>query len=58
VHEAATVAIIMAQVVLRDNVHLFALLDRLADNKKNLPMYLIYEPCHLVHHLPPYCTIH
>ena len=40
VREAAAAAIIAAQVVLRDDAHLFGLLDGLADDKKNLLMYL------------------
>ena len=40
VREAAAAAIIAAQVVLRDDAHLFALLDGLADDKKNLLTYL------------------
>jgi len=38
--KAAAAAIIAAQVVLRDDAHLFALLDGLADDKKNLLTYL------------------
>ena len=38
--EAAAAAIIATQVVLCDNAHLFALLYGLADDKKNLLMYL------------------
>ncbi|KAI0301798.1 clasp N terminal-domain-containing protein [Multifurca ochricompacta] len=40
VREAAAATIIAAQVVLRDDTHLFALLDGLADDKKNLLTYL------------------
>ncbi len=40
VREAAAAAIVAAQVVLRDDAHLFALLDGLADDKKNLLTYL------------------
>jgi CLIP-associating protein 1/2 len=40
VREAAAAAIIAAQVVLRDETHLFTLLDGLADEKKNLLTYL------------------
>ncbi|THV03303.1 hypothetical protein K435DRAFT_651641 [Dendrothele bispora CBS 962.96] len=40
VREAAAAAIIAAQLVLRDETHLFALLDGLADEKKNLLTYL------------------
>lgn len=40
VREAAAAAIISAQLVLRDETHLFALLDGLADEKKNLLTYL------------------
>ncbi|KAI0316697.1 clasp N terminal-domain-containing protein, partial [Amylostereum chailletii] len=40
VREAAASAIIAAQLVLRDETHLFALLDGLADEKKNLLTYL------------------
>ncbi|KAI6047375.1 clasp N terminal-domain-containing protein [Pisolithus marmoratus] len=39
VREAAYVAIIAAQLVLRDEAHLFALLDGLDDTKKNLLTY-------------------
>ena len=38
--EAATAAIIAAQMVLRDETHLFTLLDGLPDEKKNLLTYL------------------
>ena len=38
--ESAASAIIAAQLVLRDETHLFALLDGLADDKKNLLTYL------------------
>lgn len=38
--ESAAAAIIAAQLVLRDETHLFALLDGLADEKKNLLTYL------------------
>ncbi|KIY49594.1 hypothetical protein FISHEDRAFT_72906 [Fistulina hepatica ATCC 64428] len=40
VRESAAAAIIAAQVVLQDETHLFALLDGLADEKKNLLTYL------------------
>ena len=40
VRESAAAAIIAAQLVLRDETHLFALLDGLADEKKNLLTYL------------------
>jgi len=40
VRESAAVSIIAAQLVLRDETHLFALLDGLADDKKNLLTYL------------------
>ncbi|KAL0572246.1 suppressor of tub2 mutation [Marasmius crinis-equi] len=40
VREAAAAAIISAQLVLRDETHLFTLLDGLADEKKNLLTYL------------------
>ncbi|KAJ3909224.1 clasp N terminal-domain-containing protein [Lentinula edodes] len=40
IREAAAAAIISAQLVLRDETHLFALLDGLADEKKNLLTYL------------------
>lgn len=40
VREAAASAIIAAQLVLHDETHLFALLDGLADDKKNLLTYL------------------
>lgn len=40
VREAAAATIIAAQLVLRDETHLFALLDGLADDKKNLLTYL------------------
>ena len=38
--EAATAATIAAQMVLRDETHLFTLLDGLPDEKKNLLTYL------------------
>lgn len=40
VRESAAAVLISAQVVLRDETHLFALLDGLADEKKNLLTYL------------------
>ncbi|KAG5646405.1 hypothetical protein DXG03_003455 [Asterophora parasitica] len=40
VRESAAATIIAAQLVLRDETHLFALLDGLADEKKNLLTYL------------------
>ncbi|KAF9485369.1 hypothetical protein BDN70DRAFT_871407 [Pholiota conissans] len=40
VRESAAAAIIAAQLVLRDETHLFTLLDGLADEKKNLLTYL------------------
>jgi len=40
VRESAAAAIISAQLVLRDETHLFALLDGLAEDKKNLLTYL------------------
>jgi len=40
VRESAAACIIAAQLVLRDETHLFALLDGLADDKKNLLTYL------------------
>jgi len=40
IRESAAVSIIAAQLVLRDETHLFALLDGLADDKKNLLTYL------------------
>ena len=40
VRESAAACIIAAQLVLRDETHLFALLDDLADEKKNLLTYL------------------
>ncbi|KAK2466497.1 hypothetical protein APHAL10511_002139 [Amanita phalloides] len=40
VRESAAASIIAAQLVLRDETHLFALLDGLADDKKNLLTYL------------------
>ncbi|KAI0959785.1 hypothetical protein AcW1_004513 [Taiwanofungus camphoratus] len=40
VREAAAASIIAAQLVLRDEAHLFALLDGLPDDKKNLLTYL------------------
>lgn len=40
VREAAAASIIAAQMVLRDEAHLFALLDGLPDDKKNLLTYL------------------
>jgi len=39
IREAAYATIIAAQLVLRDETHLFALLDGLDDNKKNLLTY-------------------
>lgn len=39
IREAAYAAIIASQLVLRDEAHLFALLDGLDDNKKNLLTY-------------------
>jgi len=39
IREAAYATIIAAQLVLRDEVHLFALLDGLDDNRKNLLTY-------------------
>lgn len=38
--ESAAAVLISAQLVLRDETHLFALLDGLADEKKNLLTYL------------------
>ena len=38
--EAATAATIAAQMVLRDETHLFTLLDGLPDEKKNLLTYM------------------
>ncbi len=38
--ESAAAVIIAAQLVLRDETHLFVLLDGLADEKKNLLTYL------------------
>ena len=38
--ESAAAVIIAAQMVMRDETHLFALLDGLADEKKNLLTYL------------------
>lgn len=38
--EAATAATIAAQMVLRDETHLFTLLDGLPDEKKNLLAYM------------------
>ena len=38
--ESAAAVIIASQLVLRDETHLFALLDGLADEKKNLLTYL------------------
>ena len=38
--ESAAATIISAQLVLRDETHLFALLDGLAEDKKNLLTYL------------------
>lgn len=38
--EAAAASIIAAQLVLRDEAHLFALLDGLPEDKKNLLTYL------------------
>jgi CLIP-associating protein 1/2 len=40
VRESAAASIIASQLVLRDETHLFALLDGLADEKKNLLTYL------------------
>ena len=40
IRESAAASIIAAQLVLRDETHLFALLDGLADDKKNLLTYL------------------
>ena len=40
VREAAAAAIIAAQLVLRDEAQVFALLDGLTDDKKNLLTYL------------------
>ncbi|KAJ6539138.1 clasp N terminal-domain-containing protein [Mycena capillaripes] len=40
IRESAAAAIISAQLALRDETHLFALLDGLADEKKNLLTYL------------------
>lgn len=40
VRESAAAAIISAQLVLKDETQLFALLDGLADDKKNLLTYL------------------
>jgi CLIP-associating protein 1/2 len=40
VRESAAASIIAAQLVLRDEAHLFSLLDGLADDKKNLLTYL------------------
>lgn len=40
IRESAAAAIIAAQLVLRDETHLFTLLDGLADEKKNLLTYL------------------
>jgi CLIP-associating protein 1/2 len=40
VRESAAASIIAAQLVLRDETHLFTLLDGLADEKKNLLTYL------------------
>jgi CLIP-associating protein 1/2 len=40
VRESAAAVIISAQLVLQDEAHLFALLDGLADEKKNLLTYL------------------
>ncbi|KAF8631147.1 hypothetical protein AX15_002493 [Amanita polypyramis BW_CC] len=40
VRESAAACIVAAQLVLRDETHLFALLDGLADDKKNLLTYL------------------
>jgi len=40
IREAAAASIIAAQLVLRDETHLFTLLDGLADDKKNLLTYL------------------
>ncbi len=38
--EAATAATIAAQMILRDETHLFTLLDGLPDEKKNLLTYM------------------
>ena len=40
VREAAAASIIAAQLVLRDEAHLFALLEELPEDKKNLLTYL------------------
>jgi CLIP-associating protein 1/2 len=40
IREAAAASIIAAQLVLRDETHLFTLLDGLPDEKKNLLTYL------------------
>jgi len=40
VRESAAAVIIASQLVLRDETHVFALLDGLADEKKNLLTYL------------------
>lgn len=40
VRESAAAVIISAQIILRDEAQLFALLDGLADDKKNLLTYL------------------
>lgn len=40
IRESAAASIIAAQLVLRDETHLFTLLDGLADEKKNLLTYL------------------
>lgn len=40
VRESAAATIIASQLVLRDETHLFALLDGLANDKKNLLTYL------------------
>lgn len=40
IRESAAASIVAAQLVLRDETHLFALLDGLADDKKNLLTYL------------------
>lgn len=40
IRESAAASIIAAQLVLHDETHLFALLDGLADDKKNLLTYL------------------
>ena len=40
VREAAAASIIAAQIVIQDETHIFALLDGLPDDKKNLLAYL------------------